>query len=75
MPTTQDSLLEAVRNCRYSRHHPDCVCGDYRRDGAPFCTDREWRWNACVNRLIDKALAETTPNTGRAETETKNTVS
>lgn len=54
-PTT--ALLDAVQQIRKARHHIDCRCFMYRKDGAAYCNEQEAWWNHCVSRLLDNYLA------------------
>jgi hypothetical protein len=50
-PKTQ--LADAVTLARRYRHHLDCRCGNYRREGAPYCNSDEWRLSYQIDRLLD----------------------
>lgn len=61
IPTISEQLEQAVTQVRRYRHHPDCACALYRgNDRAPFCTGGEATWSSILDRLIDRALLETT---------------
>lgn len=48
-----DQIATALEQMRKYRHHPDCRCGNYRNNGASFCTPQESTWSNIVDRLID----------------------
>lgn len=49
-PVTQ--IRDAVAFARASRHHQDCRCAMFRKDGAGFCSDREALWQRAIDVLL-----------------------
>ncbi len=49
-------LRQALVEVRLARHTLDCRCGNYRRDGAPYCTMREYAACLELDKLIGEAL-------------------
>lgn len=56
IPTPAKQCAEAVKQARRYRHQPECRCGHYRQNGAPYCTSGEATWSSILDRLIDRAL-------------------